>query len=263
MRIHVLAENSSMRADLQAEHGLSLYIETEEHRILFDMGASNAFALNAEKMGVDISAVDIAVLSHGHYDHGGGLPTFLQMNNKALIYANTHVFERHFNATGKEIGLCPHLVGHPRIHHPETDIFELTPHIKLHSSAALPRIHETNTGGMTTERGGKREKDDFRHEQYLLVQENNKRILISGCSHCGILNIATHFCADVLVGGFHFMRAHPNTDTEKLRTVAHDLGKLPTRYYTGHCTGEYAFGVLKETLGAQLSSFSTGMILEI
>ena len=73
MRISMLMENTLFAEGFQSEHGLSIHIETESHRILFDMGQSDGFIANAEKLGIDLAAVDVAVLSHGHYDHGGGL----------------------------------------------------------------------------------------------------------------------------------------------------------------------------------------------
>ncbi|MCI8845747.1 MAG: MBL fold metallo-hydrolase [Lachnospiraceae bacterium] len=72
MKITALLENKTNREDMLTEHGLSLYIETEKHKILFDMGQSDLFAKNAAALGINLSSVDIAVLSHGHYDHGGG-----------------------------------------------------------------------------------------------------------------------------------------------------------------------------------------------
>ena len=72
MKLTVLMENTTVREDLTAEHGLSLYIEANGKRILFDTGASATFADNAEKLGIDLSQVDLCILSHGHYDHGGG-----------------------------------------------------------------------------------------------------------------------------------------------------------------------------------------------
>ena len=86
MRIVTLVENTARRQDLTAEHGLSLYIETENHKILFDAGQSEAFAENAKKLGVDLTQTDLAVLSHGHYDHGGGLAKFLEANDHAPIF---------------------------------------------------------------------------------------------------------------------------------------------------------------------------------
>ena len=70
MKISMLMENTPFSGGFLSEHGLSIHIETEQHRILFDMGQSDGFIANAEKMGIDLAAVDVAVLSHGHYDHG-------------------------------------------------------------------------------------------------------------------------------------------------------------------------------------------------
>ena len=95
MIVKVLSENTSSSEKLGSEHGLSLYIETETHKILFDTGASGLFAENAEKMGVDLTRIDLAVISHGHYDHGGGLKTFLGINNRAKIYLHQMALEPH------------------------------------------------------------------------------------------------------------------------------------------------------------------------
>ena len=78
MRLTVLTENTTCNAALAPEHGISFYIETDRHRILFDMGQGDLFAQHAENMNIPLNGVDIAILSHGHYDHGGGLARFLR-----------------------------------------------------------------------------------------------------------------------------------------------------------------------------------------
>ena len=98
MEITVLAENTCKNGAFGTEHGLSLFIRTENYTILFDMGQTNLFLENAEKMGIDLETVDFAVLSHGHYDHGGGLKAFLNINPKAVVYANANVFGSYYNA---------------------------------------------------------------------------------------------------------------------------------------------------------------------
>lgn len=263
MRIHVLSENTTCRADLEAEHGLSLLIESGGRGILLDTGASAAFARNAERMGLSLSAVDVAVLSHGHYDHGGGIERFFQLNKRAALWVSPHAFDPHFNAAGKDIGLSPALAGHARLRRPAQDVTNLAPGVQLHRAAAMPAPYPAEGAGMTAVVDGERVADDFRHEQYLLLQEGGLRVLISGCSHRGVLNIATHFRPDVLVGGFHFMKVDPEMESDRLRAAANTLLELPTRYYTGHCTGAGACSVLKPLLGERLSTFATGHIIEL
>ncbi len=86
MLIKTLVENTSLSKDFGSEHGLSLYIETQNHKILFDVGASDLFLQNAKKLDVNIADVDFLAISHGHYDHGGGLKTFLEENTKAEVF---------------------------------------------------------------------------------------------------------------------------------------------------------------------------------
>ena len=108
MRITVLVEDTYGSPSLGSEHGFSLYIETRGKNILFDMGESRLFLENAEKLGLDIRDIDLAVISHGHYDHGGGLGVFLKENNKAMVYIHNKAFDGHYSIkAGKitEIGL--------------------------------------------------------------------------------------------------------------------------------------------------------------
>ena len=105
MKIWTLMENAACREDLTAEHGLSLYIETGDRKILFDAGQSAAFADNAEKMGIDLEAVDLAILSHGHYDHSGGLKRFLEINGHAKIYVNQYAFDCCYHGDDRYIGV--------------------------------------------------------------------------------------------------------------------------------------------------------------
>ena len=251
MKLITLIENTTCSPDLTCEHGLSLYMESCGKRILFDMGQSGAFAENAGKLDVDLSSVDFAFLSHGHYDHGGGMAHFLSSNRRANIYVNHHGFEPHFNATGKDIGLDRSI---PKDRIVFTDGFlELAPGISLHTVPFPP----ADSAGMTTLGG---EIEDFRHEQYLLLEEQGKRTLISGCSHKGIVAIARHFRPDILVGGFHFMK----TEEEAiLQAAARDLLALDCVYYTGHCTGQKQYDYLKTIMGDSLQAISTGSLLNL
>ena len=115
MRVTMLLDNIAADPRLAAEHGLSLYIETEKHRILFDAGQSDAFARNAEALGIDLSAVDIAFVSHGHYDHTGGIARFLELNDHAPVYVHKEAFGQHVHKDGRTIGMPAGLAGNPRL----------------------------------------------------------------------------------------------------------------------------------------------------
>ncbi len=114
MRVTALTENTT-EIGLRTEHGLSLYIETDDKKILFDSGQTELFAENAGHLGIDLSSVDMMILSHGHYDHGGGLKKFIEINKKAPIYMSRYAFEPHYNGTEKYIGLDSSLENSERI----------------------------------------------------------------------------------------------------------------------------------------------------
>lgn len=255
MKLVTLMENTALSPGFACEHGLSLYLETGENKILFDAGQSGAFADNARTLGIDLEAVDLCVLSHGHYDHGGGLGRFLEENSHAKIYVNCNAFAPHYNAAGKYIGLDLQLQKNSRLC--VTDGGEaLGKNLHLLTLDALPM----DTSGLTVMENGQLRPEDFRHEQYLLVEERGKKILISGCSHKGILNIMETFRPDILVGGFHFMKLE---DEVQLEHYARELLAFPTTYYTGHCTGERQFAVLKAIMGQRLHGISAGSVVEI
>lgn len=261
MKIWVLVENTKIRDDLIAEHGLSLYIETASHRILFDAGQSDAFFFNAEKIGVDLKAVDLAILSHGHYDHGGGMERFLQWNSIAPVYVSRDAFAPHFHGEEKYIGLDPALKRWDRWVYVE-DHCKIDAELSLHSCNRNTRPYPADSFGLQMQENGLLRPDDFRHEQYLLIREGEKTVLFSGCSHKGICNIATWFQPDVLIGGFHFSKLDPRgKGADQLQKAERVLLQFPTLYYTGHCTGEEQYRFLRQSMGDRLRALSTGQLI--
>lgn len=243
MIITALTENTSCSDAFGFEHGLSLYIQTRDHRILFDTGQSDLFERNAARLGLDLGAVDIAVLSHGHYDHGGGLKRFLELNGRAPVYLSIYAFEPHYNASGKYIGLDPSLSDHaPRLI-PVTGKQKIAEEITLFDCNHNDKAYPVDADGLTVMRGDKRVPDDFLHEQVMLIEEDGKRVLISGCSHKGVLNYAAWLSPDVLVGGFHLMHQPIG---EGLRRCAEILDGCDTEYYTCHCTGAEQYAYLRQ-----------------
>lgn len=264
MKVHVLMENTAMDSRFAAEHGLSLLLETRRHRILFDAGQSSAFADNAARMGLDLREVDLCVLSHGHYDHGGGLKRFLELNDHAPVYLSRHAFESHWHGSEKYIGLDTSLEASERLIR-VADRLDIDEELSLLSCNGWRKVEPTDSFGLCVKSGDALLPDDFRHEQYLLVRDEGREILFSGCSHKGILNIARWFALDALVGGFHFTKLDPDApeDRSRLEAAAKALLQSPTRYFTGHCTGARQFQFLKQIMGERLEAISTGMTLEI
>lgn len=258
MKITVLAENTTNRPELEAEHGLSLLIETEDHLILFDMGQSDLFIKNAEKLGLNLRDVDIAVISHGHYDHGGGLMAFLALNSTAPVYINRHAFEPHYNGTEKYIGLDTSLSHNPRLIFTD-DVFAINKNLSLFTCNDMKKDFDLGSFNLNMMDGDKFIPDNFCHEHYLLIKESHKEILISGCSHKGIMDITNHFKPDILVGGFHFSKL-PLNDT--LKYYSETLRNFGTRFYTCHCTGTDQYKFMKNYI-PNLSYISTGDVFEI
>ena len=258
MRITSLVENTSVCEEIASEHGLSLYIETAAHKILFDMGQSELFAENASKLGIDLAGVDIAIVSHGHYDHGGGLRKFLEINQNAPVYISRSAFEPHYNGSEKYIGLDPSLKNSSRLIFTD-DHLKIDHELQLFSCNQQARRYDFGSFGLNMMKNGQLLPDDFAHEQYLAIKTEDKNVLISGCSHKGILNIAEWFSPDHLIGGFHFSKL-PLDGT--LAEYARLLDKFETAFYTCHCTGETQFEFMKKYM-RKLFYLSSGQSITI
>ncbi len=243
MRITALLENTSA-CSLPTEHGLSLFVETEACRFLFDMGQTDLFARNAGVLGIDLNRADFAVLSHGHYDHGGGLATFLALNDHAPVYMSRHAFEPHYNGTEKYIGLDHSLRGSERIVFVDS-VKEIAPGFTLYNRPDAMKLDDFGSCGLNMVQDGIMRPEDFRHEQYLLADVNGKRVLFSGCSHRGILNIMHWFQPDVLIGGFHLSKVPLD---ETLASFTDRLNAYRAVYYTCHCTGVEQYRFMRERM---------------
>ena len=258
MKIYTLVENTSCVDGFAYEHGLSLYIETEKLHILFDSGQSGAFADNAVKLGIDLGKVDVMILSHGHYDHSGGIGRFLELNNTAPVYISSTAFGMHYNAEDRYIGVDEELKNSSRFVFVD-DYEEIGEGITLYGADKINAVTPIDSAGLKIKAPSGMIPDTFRHEQYLMIEENNHKVLISGCSHNGILNIMETMKPDVLVGGFHFMKK----SVEEVKAPADKLMEYDTKYFTCHCTGLEQFDYMKRIMGDRLSYLSAGNMIEI
>jgi 7,8-dihydropterin-6-yl-methyl-4-(beta-D-ribofuranosyl)aminobenzene 5'-phosphate synthase len=176
------------------------------------MGKSRLFLENAGKMGVDLTKVDTGILSHGHYDHGGGLAAFLAANEAADVYASERAFEPHFarRADGRVefIGVDPEPTANPRLKKVGRAL-ELDEKLTLFSGVDAVQNRPPANRTLLMRVAGSYVPDDFAHEQHLIVRENGEDVLFTGCAHGGILNILEAAvqlrgrAPRAVVGGFH------------------------------------------------------------
>lgn len=283
MKIICLMENTAQADNILSEHGFSLYVETENHRLLIDAGQSPSFAENAKTLGVDLSKVDMAMLSHGHYDHSGGLMRFAQINNTAPIYMQVNAGGEYYHTNDtlvKYIGIDKELLGLPQVRlldgnvriDEEVSIFSGVKGRRHFPSGNLELTVKVEAGNSEVKYTESDEanyrfiQDDFGHEQYVVIEEAGKRVLISGCAHNGILNILDEFkklygCEpDMVISGFHLMKktGYSDEDVENIKAIAEELATMDTTFYTGHCTGVEPFDIMKDIMGEKLIYIHSG-----
>ncbi len=275
MKIVALVENTEGQCGCGTEHGLSFYIETEGHRLLFDAGAGELVMQNAALLGVDLSGVDTAILSHGHSDHGGGLPYFLAANDRANVYLTASMLEGHYSmrADGAHYIGLPKELGQYRerliCSEGRQDIdSELSVFSGISDIYPAP---PTNSHLMMDGENGL-VRDDFSHEQCLVITQGEKRFLFSGCAHHGVRNVLARFeelyggLPDAVLGGFHLMRhnvPYGEEDRRYAEETAAALKELPVLFYTCHCTGEEPFAWMKAVMGEQLRYLHCGGRIEL
>ena len=278
MRVVNLIENTRGHDRCAYAHGLSFYVETSKHKLLVDLGPSEAALHNAKELGIDLSKVDTVVLSHGHYDHSGGIMPFANINSDARIYMQETADADYYADDGERaegeryryIGIDKAIAGLSQAVKIQGD-HRIDDELELFT--IKKRSHDlpfTNKRLLIKENGELR-RDDFVHEQYLVISEGDKKILISGCAHNGILSILDAFKEkygaepDMVISGFHLMKKTGYTDDELLQIVSMgtELMRYSTKFVTCHCTGETAYEIMKNVLGDQLQYVHSGENVEV
>ena len=265
MKLYTLVENTCGKSDCIAEHGLSIYVETEKHRLLVDTGQTDAVVKNAEKTGIDLTAVDTIILSHGHYDHSGGIMPISEITRNSDIYMQHSAAEPHFNGE-RYIGIDEHILALPKVKLINGDHF-IDDELFLFSGISGRRCYPQGNLKLMRVESGKKIQDDFRHEQCLVITQNGKKILISGCAHNGILNILDRYSEifgntpDYVISGFHMMKKegdHTIEEKQVITDTAKELSGMDTIFFSGHCTGIPAFELMKEIMGDKLRAIHSG-----
>ena len=272
MRIVNLVENTEGAAGCAPAHGLSFYIETKRHRLLMDTGPSALLIENAQRLGVDLSGVDTVILSHGHYDHADGIPPFARLDPSAPVYLRRGAEGDFWSLAGESpryIGVDPAVLAHPQLRWVEGER-ELDEELLLFGEVTGRRFWPQSNRVLRRRENGEFLQDEFAHEQCLIVRENGKRVLLSGCAHNGILNILDRFAQvcggvpDAVISGFHMMKktAYTPEEEETIRATARELREKPCTFYTCHCTGLAAFELMRGIMGERLQYVHCGDTIE-
>jgi 7,8-dihydropterin-6-yl-methyl-4-(beta-D-ribofuranosyl)aminobenzene 5'-phosphate synthase len=266
--IKVLVENKTYKNECYAEHGLSLYIHAGGKRILFDTGSSDLFMYNANKMGVDIRGIDFTVVSHGHYDHTGGIPAFYSISEDAPVYIHHSAFKKTYSQiAGKELSKkhCGIMWDRKQF----DDRLILTDGIiwidqNTVISGSIPpsegfepdmRFYEKDdSGGLVL--------DKMEHEQFLAIRGKDGVYLVCGCCHLGVL-AALEYARCIfegepiraLIAGMHLV----HTPVEQIDELIDKMIAFGVRTVVPlHCTGLEAISRLKTRLKENCILLSTG-----
>lgn len=298
MRIINLVENEMGETGCEAAHGLSFYVETENHKFLFDTSPSEVVLRNAQKLGVDLTAVDTVILSHGHYDHSGGILPFVEINPRAKIYMQQNAGGDYYafdscgglkpdcNTSGENktpltdsgvlygedkgyryIGIDKKILSLPQVQLLKGDT-------KIDDELQLFTVDNRTFPLPSTNKrlrqlcDGQYIQDEFHHEQNLLLTADGKKILFCGCAHNGILNVmetlerkfGSGMLPDLVIGGFHLMKRteFSEADTAEVTEIANRLKFYKAHFATCHCTGLPVFNQMKEIMGEQLRYVHSG-----
>ena len=277
MRIINLIENTEGRSGCVYAHGLSFYVETKKHRMLLDLGPSGQTLQNAQALGIDLAAIDTVILSHGHYDHSGGILPFAGINDRALIYMQESAVGDYYSDRGRTaperyeyIGIDKNIAKLAQVRFLQGD-HRIDDELELFTIKNRSHKLPSSNKRILVRRGDQLLCDDFVHEQFLVIREGPKKVLMSGCAHSGILSIMDAFCdkyrkePDLVISGFHLMKKTDYTGDEirEIEEIAGELKKYSTRFITCHCTGIPAFDRMKAIMGDQLAYVHSGEEIDL
>lgn len=273
MRATVLVDNigSNIGNDtIQGEWGLSFFIEYGEARILLDAGQSALFAENARKLGLPLEEVDYAVLSHAHYDHADGMETFFECNSRARLYLREGCRENCYRikeGDWKYIGIREGFLRkyRDRLAYVSGDL-EIVEGVWLlsHRTPGLEQVGRREK--MFLKEEGSWVADCFAHEQSLVFETPGGIVVFNSCSHGGADTVISEAAAAfpgrkvrALIGGFHLH----NKSEKYVREISERIRRTGVEeIFTGHCTGDEAYGIMREELGDRVHQLRTGLQME-
>lgn len=276
LKITTLIENNSDKNNvLINEHGLSLYIEINEKKILFDTGQSGDFIKNTEKLKINLDDLDYVILSHGHYDHSGGFMKLVKNTNTSfeLIIGNGFFNEKHklienesykFNGNSfDEKFLEQNNISTNSVNQ---DIFYIAEDVMVFSNFERTNDFEILNKKFYIKKNHEYVNDDFSDEIALGIKYEKGLVIVLGCSHAGLVNILETITKRTgmpiygVVGGSHLIEA------DKLRlsnTINYLKEKNISIFRLSHCTGDMAVERLEGEFGDKFIYNNTGNVIEV
>lgn len=271
----------------KGEWGLSILVQHNGQNILVDTGASKLFAKNIKLQGFNLKDVDCGMLSHAHYDHSGGMETFFKENQTAKFYISADAKNDCYSKAGffyKYIGIPKNILKkYPDRIKKITRLTEISSGAYLlpHTTTGLDKLgkkekmfRKVKSNGLFLKSKSLKSKslkskwryDDFSHEQSLVLDTEKGLVIVSPCSHGGVVNIINEVKSAFpnkhlygIIGGFHLY----NKSDEEVKNVAKEIKNTGIDFVcTGHCTKERAYNILKEELCDNLCQLKVGLKME-
>jgi Metal-dependent hydrolases of the beta-lactamase superfamily II len=278
MKISILTENTVYKRGLLGEHGLSLLIETEGSRYLFDTGQSDVFLHNAAKLQLPLQELDGVILSHGHYDHCGGMEKLPQQKKEVPVYIQKKAFEKKYAENFKTgelryIGLekTERWPQWAKIHKLQGGCNEISAGVYLLSEIPYITEFEPLPKGFwkDSEQSYSPEllADTMEDEQLLVMESEAGLCVFAGCAHPGMINCLRHVQSvfpnahiHSLVAGMHLK----GCGIERVQKTILALQEMKIDHIIPlHCTGIRAIAAIREALGSCCILAEAGKQIEL